>query len=450
MDSSDRPTTLKKADILIVDDTPENIRFLSALLLSQGYEVRKALNGKMALMAAQATVPDLILLDVNMIGMSGYEVCEALKENPQTASVPIIFLSALNDVTDKVKAFQVGGVDFITKPFQFEEVLIRIQTHLKIQDLQFQLQSKNVQVQRTLDDLEYMQAQLIRKEKLMGLGQLVAGVCHEINNPISFITGNLNPAHDYIRTLLNLISTYQHEHPDVSPKIQEILDTTDLDFIADDLQNIMKSMRGGAERIRNLVLALRAFARLGESDIKTADLHEGLDSTVLLLQNRLMEQPNRPAIKIIREYNDLPLVTCYASEVNQVFLNLLNNAIDALDLKFSGYEDDSKDSYEKHLKTDPETALESPTVIPIVWISTEVTPEKAIRIGVRDNGSGVSKAARAHIFEPFFTTKPIGQGMGLGLAISHQIIVETHRGHFSYWSTDEGSSFFIEIPITLP
>lgn len=439
MDLSDRPTLPKQADILIVDDTPENIRFLSTLLLTQDYQVRKALSGKMALIAAQTAVPDLILLDVNMPGMSGYEVCKALKENPQTASVPIIFLSALNDVTDKVKAFQAGGIDFITKPFQFEEVLIRIQTHLQVQDLQSQLQSNNAQLQQALDELKYMQAQLIRKEKMMGLGQLVAGVCHEINNPISFITGNLNPARDYIQTLLDLVHAYQHEYPNPSPKIQTILDTADLDFIADDLQNIVKSMRGGASRIHKLVLALRMFARLGESDVKAANLHEGLDSTVLLLQNRLVRQPNRPAIEIVKEYSNLPLVTCYVSELNQVFLNLLNNAIDALDLKFS-----SRDS-------NSQAGLDQANLLPAIRICTEFTADQTIRVAIKDNGSGVSDAIGAHVFEPFFTTKPIGKGMGLGLAISHQIVVETHRGNLSYCSKDdEGSAFLIEIPLTLP
>lgn len=436
MDLSDRLNKVKRADILIVDDTPENIRFLSTLLLTQDYEVRKALSGRMALMAAQTSVPDLILLDVNMPGMSGYEVCKALKENPQTASVPIIFLSALNDVTDKVKAFQVGGVDFITKPFQFEEVLIRIQTHLKIQDLQSQLQSKNSQLQQALDELKYMQAQLIRKEKMMGLGQLVAGVCHEINNPINFISGNLNPAQGYIQTLLDLVYAYQDEYPAASAKIQSILDSADLDFIAADLQNIVKSMRGGASRIHNLVLALRTFARLGESDVKEADLHEGLDSTILLLQNRLVEQPNRPPIKIVKQYSNLPLITCYVSELNQVFLNVLNNAIDALELKFT------------HWKSNAQGDLDSPDLFPTIGICTEVTLDQTIRIAIKDNGLGISETVGPHIFEPFFTTKPIGKGMGLGLAISHQIVVETHRGNLSYFSkAGEGCAFFIEIPL---
>jgi PleD family two-component response regulator len=171
MEPKNSQTSSRSADILVVDDTIENLRFLSMLLLEQGYQVRKALSGKMALTAAQAAVPDLILLDINIPDLNGYDVCKQLKQDPQTALVPVIFLSAINDVTDKVRAFQAGGVDFITKPFQFEEVLIRIQTHLKIQELQSELQSKTTQLQQALSDLKQMQAQIVQTEKMLGLGQ---------------------------------------------------------------------------------------------------------------------------------------------------------------------------------------------------------------------------------------------------------------------------------------
>jgi len=428
MDLSDRPIPAKQADILIVDDTPENIRFLSTLLLEQGYQVRKALNGKMALTAAQTTIPNLILLDVNMPVMNGYEVCRQLKENAQTASVPVIFLSALNDATDKVKAFQAGGVDFITKPFQFEEVLMRIQTHLTIEDLQCQLRSKNIELQQTLDDLKQTQAQLIQKEKMLGLGQLVAGICHEINNPISFISGNLNPTQEHIQTLLKLVDVYQQEYPEPTSRVRELLKTTDIDFLTLDLKSITKSMQMGVDRIRSIMTALRIFSRLGESDIKAVDVHKGVDSTLLFLQHRMTGQPGMPDIQVIRKYGDLPAITCYASDLNQVFLNLLDNAIDALKEKFS--------------------RSAASNLNPTIWIHTEVTQPGAIAIRIRDNGAGVSEAIEAHLFEPFFTTKPVGQGTGLGLATSYQIIVDKHKGSLTYASTKgEGAEFIVEIPI---
>lgn len=423
-------TNIQTADILIVDDTAENIRFLSALLLQRGYQVRKAINGKMALVAARTMTPDLILLDINMPDLDGYEVCQQLKTDEKTSKVPIIFLSALDEVTDKVKAFQVGGIDFITKPFQFEDVLVRIQTQLKIQALQAQLQAKNEQVQQAFEHLKQMQAELIRKEKMLGLGQLVAGVCHELNNPMSFIVGNLNPAYAHMETLLAVIDGYQQTYPEATPAIAAMLQDADLDFVSADLKSIIKSMRSGANRVCSIVAALRSFSRLGEAEVKAVDLHEGLESTVLLLGHRLVEKSSMPAINVMRDYAKLPLIRCYAGELNQVFLNLLNNAIDALELQ-------SKQS---------PTLNQSPTIL----LSTELTEQQNITIRIQDNGIGIPETVGTRLFEPFFTTKPIGQGVGLGLAVSYQIVVEKHNGHLSYRSTlGQETEFIMRMPIAL-
>jgi signal transduction histidine kinase len=429
MDSNKNLVESQNFDILIVDDTPENIRFLSAMLIENGYQVRKALTGKMALTAAQASVPDLILLDINMPQMNGYETCQLLKQNEKTASVPVIFLSALNDVVDKVKAFEVGGVDFIPKPFQFEEVLVRIQTHLKIQVLQSQLHLKNTQLEAALESLKQMQTQLLRKEKLLGLGQLVAGVCHEINNPISFIAGNIKPANDSIEILIQLLDAYQKEYPESTPLIQALLEDAEVDFLVTDLQNMMKSMRTGVDRIASIVLALRIFSRLGESDIKSADIHECIDSTLLLLRHRLAEKSSMPTIEIIKNYGDIPRITCHASEMNQVFLNLLKNAIDALQQKFS-----NSDAIQE---------------APRIQIITELKTPKQIAICIKDNGIGVSEGVEKRLFEPFFTTKPVGQGVGLGLATSYQIVVEKHQGNLTYSANAGETEFKIEIPTML-
>lgn len=186
-------TNLNKTDILVVDDTPANLRLLSNMMTEYGYNVRQAINGKMALTAVKAVKPDLILLDINMPEMNGYEVCEQLKSNEETRRIPVIFLSALDDALDKVKAFQAGGVDYVTKPFQFEEIIVRIQNQLTIQSLQNKLQYQNNQLKTALSELQLTQAQLVQHEKMVGLMQLVAGIAHEINNPISFISGNLDP-----------------------------------------------------------------------------------------------------------------------------------------------------------------------------------------------------------------------------------------------------------------
>ena len=419
-----------KADILIVDDTPDNIRFLSSLLLEQGYNVRKSINGQMALTAAKTLPPDLILLDINMLGMNGYEVCERLKEDVQTSSVPVIFLSALDDVLDKVKAFQVGGVDYITKPFQIEEVLVRIQNQLTIQSLQTQLKAQNTQLQQALGNLKKAQAQLVQKEKMIGLGQLAAGMAHEINNSIGFISSNLAPARQYIQDLLKLVYLYQEEYPNPTLPIQTAIQEIDLDFLNSDIQKLVGSMQTGVERICTMLLALRIFSRLNESDIKAVDIHEGLNSTLLLLQHRFRGEGKRPEIKIIKKYGNLPLVTCYASQLNQVFLNLLNNAIDALE---SGIGQEFSES-------------SSPTI----WISTEFSAWETIIIRIKDNGVGIPEEMRSRLFDPFFTTKPVGKGSGLGLLTSYEIVVEKHKGQLTCHSFPaQGAEFTIEIPVRL-
>lgn len=211
------------AEILIVDDTPNNLRFLSKMLTEQGYEVRKAINGAMALKSVQSEPPDLILLDIMMPELNGYEVCSALKSDQRTREIPIIFLSALDEVMDKVKAFKVGGIDYITKPFQFEEVLVRVKTHLTLrqltQDLEKRVAERTQEMQQALRELQQTQLQLVQHEKMSTLGQLVAGIGHEINNPINLIAGNLIPAQEYIEDLLNLCQLYQKEYPQPTPAI---------------------------------------------------------------------------------------------------------------------------------------------------------------------------------------------------------------------------------------
>jgi len=407
----------EEIDILIVDDTPENLRILSVMLAEQGYSVRKALNGKMALLAAQTLPPDLILLDINMPDMTGYEVCQRLKQEEVTGTIPIIFLSALDQLQDKVKALQSGGVDYITKPFQFEEVNARIQTQITLHRLQKDLSAKNNELSTALKELRKAQIRLIQQERMAGIGQLVAGLSHEINNPISFIAGNLKPAQEYVKDLLQLIQLYRQEYPSPSPAIQAAIAELDVDFLINDLHKILGSMQTGVDRIHTLMLALRIFARLDESDIKTVDIHEGIESTLILLENRLRYYN----IQLVKNYGKLPPVTCYASQLNQVILHLLNNAIDAC----------------KQAKTQP-----------CIWLETAPVTEDTIQVRIRDNGPGISEEAKSHLFEPFYTTKPVGQGQGLGLAISHEVVVEKHKGRLlCQTAPGEGAEFIMEIPV---
>ncbi|MBD2310232.1 response regulator [Desertifilum sp. FACHB-1129] len=417
------------ADILIVDDMPDNIRFLSSLLIEQGYRVRKAINGKMALTAIQTIQPDLILLDINLPDMNGYEVCESLKQDEQTQSIPIIFLSALNEALDKVKAFQVGGVDYITKPFQLEEILVRVKHHLMLKTLQNQLQHQNQELQTTLGELRKTQAQLLQKQKMLSLGQLASGMAHEINNSVGFISSNLKPAKQYIQDLLELIELYQQEYPYPSDTIQAFMEEINLDFLEEDVNQLIGSMQTGTERIQAVILALRIFSRLNESEIKSVDIHEGIKSVLVLLQSRLYPE-NKPPIRVVETYNKLPLVTCYASQINQVIFNLLNNAIDAIEA--------ARDRLQ--------AASEAPTI----WITTTWENPDLVTIKIQDNGIGIPETMQSRLFDPFFTTKAVGKGTGLSLLTSYQIIVEKHQGQLICVSAPhQGAEFKIELPLKL-
>jgi signal transduction histidine kinase len=293
----------------------------------------------------------------------------------------------------------------------------------KVEERTQKLTEKATQLESTLDKLYSTQAQLIQSEKMSGLGQLVAGIAHEINNPINFIYGNLEPAGEYVASLIELNNLYQQLYPQPLPEIAEKIADIELDFLVDDLQNLLKSMRVGANRIRQIVLSLRNFSRLDESEMKPVDIHSGIDSTLLILQHRLQSNSKHPEIAVMQKYGQLPLVNCYASALNQVFMNIINNAIDALE---------SSD------------INRTPTII----IQTELREQKNVVISIADNGIGMSQCLQNKIFNPFFTTKSVGSGTGLGLSTSYSIVVEKHGGQLSCTSAPgEGTEFIIEIPV---
>ncbi len=432
----EQSNTQRTGNILVVDDTPDNLRLLAAMLATQGYEVRKALSGKMAITACQMLLPDVILLDINMPDMDGYQVCQCLKENSATANIPVIFISALDDILDKVKAFDVGGVDYITKPFNSTEVILRIENQLNLRKLQLQLQQKNHLLEQALSDLKSAQIQQIQNEKMIALGKLVGGIAHEINNPISSIYGNLEYLEQYHQDIIDLINIYQQEYPEVSPRIQAYTEIKDINFMLEDLNSILAEMYRGSNRIRSIVLALQNFARQDEAKLKKVDIHEGIESTLLILENRLQTSINRPKIEIIRNYGKLLPVDCYVSELNQVFMHLIDNAIDAIAGEFN------------QSKSHPQTTSSLGTT-PMIHISTQMNKENRVAIAITDNGPGIPPETLPHIFDPFFTTKDVNKGRGLGLAISYQIITQKHHGTITCDSLPgKGTKFTLEIPIT--
>ncbi len=433
-------TPVLKGNILIVDDIPTNLHLLSRILSKQGYKTRTAPDGPLALRSIELTPPDLILLDIMMPDMDGYTVCKELKASPQTKDIPIIFISALNETLDKVKAFEVGGVDYITKPFQEQEVLARVSNQLMQRQLFQQTQSYAQQLEQTLTELKKTQAQLIQKEKMASLGQLVAGIAHEINNPVSFIYGNIALAADYARDLVRLVQLYRHYYPHPVTEISDELDKIEPDYIADDYPKLLNSMKEGASRISKIVLSLRNFSRLGEEKHKPVDIHEGIDNTLVILQNRLKEANKTGEIEVVKHYSQLPKVTCYASQLNQVFMNLLTNAIDALENQASP----------RKITIGTSVIYESEPVLPNQDSKFPNQNNQSVVIHIADNGCGMSEEVRHRIFDPFFTTKPIGSGTGLGLAISHDIVVEKHRGQISCISAPGGGAeFILEIPISV-
>ncbi|MGG6296898.1 hybrid sensor histidine kinase/response regulator [Leptolyngbya sp. AN02str] len=429
--------------ILVIDDNPTNLEVLHNALGSSGYDILVEMDGLNGIEQAKNHSPDLILLDVQMPGIDGFETCRQLQADPATSSIPVIFMTALTDTSHKVKGFQFGAVDYITKPFQQEEVLVRIQTHLKLrrlslkleqqnQDLEQRVQQRTAEVTKTLQELKRAQLQLVQSEKLSVLGQLVAGIAHEINNPVGFISGNLKQARLAMNDVIDYLRLYQTKFPDPDKELQQVAAELDIDYLLDDLPKMFMSMQMGVERICNISTSLRTFSR-ADADIKVcADIHEGIESTLMILQHRLKAQERRPDIQVIKNYGNIPNIQCHLGQLNQVFMNILANAIDAL-------EDMSQDRSYQTIQHMPNQ----------ITITTEfIDDERSVIIRIADNGIGMTDEVKQRLFDYLFTTKPVGKGTGLGMTIAHQIITEKHKGTIAVSSKPgEGTEFVITLPI---
>ena len=347
---------------------------------------------------------------------SNFSLQAAVTTEDEVGGLTISFNSLIQSVKEHIEALEISNQNLEKRVEERTEELTQ-----KNQELQ----SAYNQLAEVLHNLQQTQAQLIQAEKMSSLGQMVAGIAHEINNPVSFIYSNLDHASNYAQDLLRLVELYQKEYPNPSGAIQAKTETIDLDFLAEDFSKLIHSMKNGADRIRQIVLSLRNFSRLDESQLKFANIHEGIDSTLVIVNQRL-----EPSITVIKEYGDLPLVKCYPALLNQVFMNIIENAIAAIEERKFNSQDSSYAT--------PKTTI---------WIYTEIIDSELVRIRIRDNGTGIPPELKDKIFDPFFTTKDVGKGTGLGLTVCYQAI-EKHKGNIEVFSElGEGTEFWITLPI---
>ncbi|MDM9384287.1 ATP-binding protein [Chlorogloeopsis sp. ULAP01] len=370
--------------------------------------------------------PTVILLDLVMPEIDGLMLLRWFRVHPATQDIPIVMLSSQKESLVKADAFATGANDYLIKLPDSVELIARIRYHSRAYNnlkalthttTTAQLQAQ--QLENTLQELKAAQMQLVQTEKMSSLGRMLAGITHEINNPINFIHGNFQHLNNYIEYLLNLIKLYQKEYSHTSNDIEEYITENNLDFIIEDAPKILSSMKLGTERIREIVKSLRNFSRLDNSEKIAVNINDGIDSNLLILSHRY-----KGKIAVHKKYEDLPLVECYPAQLNQVFMNIISNAIDAL------LEQEEQEN--KH-----------------ILIQTETIDEKYIRVIIQDNGPGIELENQSKIFEPFFTTKPVNKGTGIGLAISGQII-DKHQGKIFVKSEPAyGTEFIIEIPIKI-
>lgn len=469
-------TETYKGDILAVDDTPENLRLLTNLLREYDYKVRPVPNGSMALSVIEMSAPDLILLDIMMPDMNGYEVCSKLKQIPEYAHIPVIFISAIDDMIDKIKAFEVGGVDYITKPFQVEEVLARVEAHLKIHLLQKSLQDKNYELESALQQLRTAQHQLIQSEKMAALGQLVAGIAHEINTPLgairssienitSFLSDNLEKIPQFLqgisperqqdlfnlshyslqqkstfssrekrkfkRSITKALSEENIANPDLLAdtlvdlgvyedltyllpllKDQDGEEILNMAYQISSVEKSAQTIKTATDRAAKVVFALKTYARHDQIGEKTeTNITEGIDTILTLYHNHL-----KHGVEVIQNYDDqLPSILAYPDELNQVWTNVIHNALQAMDNQGT-------------LKIDA------------------FPQENHVLVRITDSGVGIPPDILPKIFEPFFTTKSIGEGSGLGLDIVQKII-QKHEGKIEVKSIPGQTTFTVLLPM---
>lgn len=413
----------RQPSILIVDDVPANLNLLTGILKQQGYKVRPAPDGSLALDAARHSPPDLILLDIHMPEMDGFEVCRRLKADEALKEIPVLFISALTETRDKIQAFDAGGVDYITKPFQVEEVLARVRTHLELRRTRRELKRKNKRLKSAISDLKNAQVRLIQSEKMAALGILSAGVAHEINNPLNFIKTSMlslqRDVDDLVKVATLGDSLWRNSIGPEGVEIRQLQEEIEYETILSEIPGLFRSILEGIRRTEEIVRSLRTFARQDETISRAVDIHEIVDSALIMLRNRY-----KKIAQVEKDYGSLPPIPCYVGKLSQVMINVLANALDAVEKKGSA----------------------GPHQITIKTEMTERDKRQYAVIHVSDTGTGIPEELVLKVFDPFFTTKAVGKGVGLGLFITRNIIHE-HRGFIEVSSEPgQGATFSIFLP----
>jgi two-component system NtrC family sensor kinase len=407
--------------LLLVDDSPMNLDTLLATL-GDSYDLRVAIDGQAALdLIAGGYRPDLILLDIMLPGMDGYDVCRILKADEKTSNIPIIFLTALDTDEDEAKGLVLGAVDYISKPFNPATVLCRVKTHLELKHhrdhLQVLVDAKTHELTEAYKDLKQVHTQMLQQEKMASIGQLAAGVAHEINNPTGFIGSNLNSLQKYIGKLNEGIAFMEQilksvDDPEMAAQLKEMKRKLKFDFIQEDIDDLITESKEGIERIATIVRNLKSFSRAEDDTLKPTDLQNCLEGSLSVAWNEIKYKA-----KVEKNYQELPPVNCLPQQLSQVFVNLMVNAAQAI-------EDQG-----------------------VITINTCHEKDWAV-VEIGDNGSGIPPENLERIFEAFYTTKDVGKGTGLGLSICHDII-QKHQGTITVASKmGEGTRFTIKLPIT--